>query len=268
MTQDPSAKVLGTMDLEKLPEIQSTIKSQITSVAGEAESAISTAVVKATQAVKTAQVVEKTGIVEPTKMVEVTPLPLVEPTTKPGSGLLKPAIEFAKSVISIILNSLFMGVLAILFALFMPNPLRRVTDAINTYPLISEGVGVLTVVALPILLVILIVTLILIPVAVVAIIGFTVAMVMGWIALGAELGIRLSKALKFTWHIAVSAGVGALLLSLVMNTLWFVPCLGWLLVFLVAMVGLGSVILTRFGTRIYATLPKSDLDATDQTTVS
>jgi hypothetical protein len=75
--------------------------------------------------------------------------------------------------------------------------------------------------------------------------------VFGWIALGLEVGKRLAIALNQEYQPVVMAGLGTLVLSLVVNGINFIPCVGWFAPFLVSAVGLGGVILSRFGTQTY-----------------
>jgi len=94
------------------------------------------------------------------------------------------------------------------------------------------------------------ITLIGIPLAILVLIAFSIMLVFGWIGLGLELGKRMEKLFKSTWSSSIATGLGTLTLSLVMALIGWIPCLGWLAVILVAMVGFGSVVLTRFGTRL------------------
>jgi predicted DNA repair protein MutK len=95
------------------------------------------------------------------------------------------------------------------------------------------------------------ITICLIPVSIIGIIILVVAVVFGWIALGLEVGKRLGIALNQKYQPVVMAGLGTLVLSLVVNGINFIPCVGWLAPFLVGAVGLGGVVLSRFGTQTY-----------------
>jgi hypothetical protein len=78
------------------------------------------------------------------------------------------------------------------------------------------------------------------------------AWVLGLLAISLEIGGRLARLMKLSWAPAVSAAVGAFLLTLVLNGIELaVPCLGWLPGFLVGCVGLGAAFLTRFGAYRY-----------------
>ena len=72
------------------------------------------------------------------------------------------------------------------------------------------------------------------------------------IALGMEVGKRISLAFKQEWHPAISAGLGTLLLMTILNGLQAVlPCIGWIPKALIGFLGLGAVLLTQFGMKPY-----------------
>jgi hypothetical protein len=102
------------------------------------------------------------------------------------------------------------------------------------------------------LLIVLAITIILSPVSLLAAVLLVVAGVFGWIAIGKEVGDRLAKAFKWDLHPAASAGLGTLSLSLVVGGIGLIPCLGWMVAFVVVAIALGAVLLTRFGSREYA----------------
>jgi len=49
----------------------------------------------------------------------------------------------------------------------------------------------------------------------------------------------------------LSAALGTFVLNFVTNGIGFIPCIGWLVPFMVSMLGLGAVFLSRFGTQPY-----------------
>jgi hypothetical protein len=113
----------------------------------------------------------------------------------------------------------------------------------------------LTVIIAPILVVILAITILLIPVSLLAVFLLIVAGLFGWIAIGTEVGKRIAQMFKGGWPLAASAGVGTFVISLVAGALNVIPCIGWIGSALVVMLGLGGVILTRFGTISYPSGP-------------
>lgn len=143
-----------------------------------------------------------------------------------------------------------LALLAMLVMLFLAPHTERVVQAGSGQPLIAGGLGLLTLVVAPLALVLMTITLILIPVVVVAIVALFVAAIFGWIAVGYEIGRRFTTAIHQNWHPSFSAGLGVFTLTLVSAALTGIPglnCVGWLVPFLLSLVGLGAVIMTRFG---------------------
>lgn len=153
-------------------------------------------------------------------------------------------------VLWLFLRSVLWAALAVLVLLFAPVHTRRAAQAAIQQPWIAGGMGLLTMLVVPLILVVLAITLICSPLALLGVIGLGAAWAFGWVALGLEAGERLARLLKQDWAPAVSAGIGAFLLTLVGNTIgWVVPCIGWLAPGLVGCLGLGAVLITRFGSQ-------------------
>ena len=148
-------------------------------------------------------------------------------------------------------QSFILAALAVLVVIFWPKTTSRVASTVIGQPLATGGIGLLTLVVGPILLLLLMITVCLIPVSIIGILILVVSVVFGWIALGLEVGKRLAIALNQEYQPVVMAGLGTLVLSLVVNGINFIPCVGWLAPFVVSAVGLGGVILSRFGTQTY-----------------
>jgi hypothetical protein len=151
----------------------------------------------------------------------------------------------------LIFQSLALSALAVLVALFLLAPTQRVAQTIVTQPVISGAMGFLTLIIAPALLLLLAVTIILIPISLLGFLVLALALVFGWIAVGVEVGHRLAGMFRTTWTTPISAGLGTLVLTLVASAIWQIPCIGWVAPFVVAMMGLGGVIMSRFGTRTY-----------------
>jgi cytoskeletal protein CcmA (bactofilin family) len=171
------------------------------------------------------------------------------PETKPGITVpdLNPLLKTSR----IGFRSFGVAILAMLLALVVPNMVKRVIHPILTAPIISGGFGLLTIFVAPIVLVMIAITLIGIPISLLGILVLGFASFLGWAAIGAEIGNRIARSFKSQWHIAVSAGVGTLLLTLVTQIIGLIYCIGWITPFLFSMLGLGAVVLTRLGTREY-----------------
>ena len=151
-------------------------------------------------------------------------------------------------LVNTILNALAMMTLGALLVFFLPKPMAQVGETVVKAPLASLGVGLLTLLALPVLLLILVVICVGIPVAILLVLLAIAAGIFGWIAIGAVVGQRFLAALKAQPVPLLEVIIGVGLLALLAS----VPCLGWLLWLLVVMAGMGAVVLTRFGTLPYA----------------
>jgi hypothetical protein len=150
------------------------------------------------------------------------------------------------------LRSFMWAALAVLVVLFLQVQTERTAKAAVSQPLIAGGLGLLTVVVVPLLAVTVSLTIILIPVGLVAFLALVISWAFGVIVVGTEVGKRIADLLKQEWALAASAGIGTFVLTLVTNGLgWLVPCVGWVAPALVGIVGLGAVLLTRYGTRDY-----------------
>jgi len=150
-----------------------------------------------------------------------------------------------------LIMALVMGGLAMLLALFLQPQMERMTQAIASQPVMAGGAGLLTLIVAPFALLLMAVTIILIPVAALAVILLAAAWVFGMTALGMEIGERFNRAINQTWAPALTAGFGTFLLALVAGGVGLIPCVGWLLEFVVGLVAIGAAVLTLFGSRMY-----------------
>ncbi len=155
------------------------------------------------------------------------------------------------TAINIFGRALMLGLLAALLAVFLPEQMGRVSQAVLAQPLLTGGMGLLTIVVVPVGMLILAVTIILIPVSALVFLVWLLAMLFGWIAIGTEFGIRLARSSTNPWPAWLSAGLGTFLLTIVANGIGeFVWCVGWLLPFVISIIGLGGVVMTRFGMQV------------------
>jgi hypothetical protein len=149
----------------------------------------------------------------------------------------------------ILLQSLGLAALAMLLTVFLHPQLDRVAQAVAAQPFLVGSIGLLVTVVAPIAIVVLAVTLILIPVALAAVILLVLAWLFGVVALGMLVGDRLTLALHRNLEPVLSAGLGALLLGIVVASVQHIPCVGWIAALLVGLIGLGAAVITVFGTR-------------------
>ncbi|NPV86873.1 MAG: polymer-forming cytoskeletal protein [Anaerolineae bacterium] len=141
--------------------------------------------------------------------------------------------------------------LAALVALFLPKPTEMVAKTITNAPILSGGMGLLTMLIAPALIILLVITIILSPIGLLAFMVLAIALLFGWVAIGMEIGNRLSTSFKVSWAPAVSAALGTLLLSVVTGLINYIACVGWMAGFIFLAIGLGGVVLSKFGTRTY-----------------
>lgn len=188
--------------------------------------------------------------------------------TIPQRGLLNSLGSFFGSLLSKGLQVLGMAVLALLLGLILAKPLDRVAASFSVQPWLSFGVGVLTILVGPIILILLSITIILIPFTLLTFIALGIALLFGWVAVGYEIGKRLKILFKTEWAEAVSAGLGTLVLGVAVWLLSYVPCIGWLAGLIVASLGLGGIIMSRFGTQYYSIKNATPLAAAPATPIS
>ncbi len=153
--------------------------------------------------------------------------------------------NIVRYIFQAILTMLGMAALGVLVILLLPVQTNQVAKVILTAPAASFGVGLLSLVVIPILTILLVITCI---GPLILILAAGIAILFGWIAVGLVLGQKALEALKVK---EASPLVAVVLGILIMTGVSQIPCLGWLLALLVASLGLGAVILTRFGTTTY-----------------
>lgn len=176
------------------------------------------------------------------------------------------ARQFAGDVSEAVGRSLLLGIFALVVAAIFPRHLEQVGQAVRERPAASGAVGFLTAIAVPslvfLLALVLLITcvgillypalglLTLVPVA---------ALLMGWVAVGERFGSALLRSFKRTGRsLITTAALGTALLTLGLGLLALVPPFSfgggfgvWLVGVILAFVGLGAAVLTRFGTRPY-----------------
>jgi hypothetical protein len=172
----------------------------------------------------------------------------------PTVGVAK--VPFLWNLLGLFFSVFFMTTLAIGIVLFLPKQTERTGQMLIHQPVASGGMGCLTMLVAPIILIALAITIILSPISLLGV-GLLVALtIFGWVAMGLELGNRLAQALHQEWHPAAAAGIGTFCLTLTALGLSKVVILvGWMIPFLVSMVALGAVIMVFFGARQPSTAP-------------
>ena len=168
--------------------------------------------------------------------------------------IVTPAVDAGRWVANFfwrIFQAFAVAALAVLVSLFAQRPMERAGDTLSSQPILAGGLGLLTLIVLPVLFAVLAITIVLAPVSLLGLLGLGIALVFGWLVAGAVVGERIGRMLNQSWSAPLCAGIGTLALALVTALLSGIVCIGWILPFLISVVGLGSVILTRFGTQTY-----------------
>jgi hypothetical protein len=155
-----------------------------------------------------------------------------------------------------VITALALMALGLLVVLFLPRQTETVAQAVLAAPLPTLGVGFLTAVVAVGLTALLAITVCLSPIALFIGLITTVAGLFGWIAVGLLVGQKLLEGLKAQEPTPlVAVVIGVLLISLISA----LPCLGFFVFLGVVSLGLGGVVLTRFGTMSYPEGPPPPL---------
>lgn len=181
-------------------------------------------------------------------------LPKVNPwnwLSETASPMVGSAFRSIGSMMWAVLRALALGLIALLIALLAPQPTERVTHAVTSAPGVSAGIGLLTFVVAPALILVLAITIILIPFSLLGVVVVVAAAIFAWAAVGLELGKRLATLFKVHWAEPVAAGIGAAFLSLLVSMLSVIPCVDWIVAMAALAFGLGGIVLSRFGTQLY-----------------
>lgn len=199
-----------------------------------------------------------------------------------GFTIERPRVPAAPSPVNMLLNvmgqtfsagvlAVVAGVLALALMAFLPAHTTRVSAALTSAPIESGLLGFLTLLALPIVLVIVTLTICLSPLSLIGGVMYGAALFLGWVALGLALGNRTAQAFKqTTLSPAVWAAGGTFVLTLAVNLLgvmarvgdmlsnyggWPVAlvmgCANFFIPLTLASLGMGAVVITRFGAQPY-----------------
>lgn len=171
-----------------------------------------------------------------------------------GRWLLRLLYRTFKALATVVLVT----IIGALVALFLPQPLERVSQAVIVAPVHSWLIGFVTPILAALVSGALIITLCLSPFGAVILLALLITCVFGWIALGFIVGRKILGQLNVDKATPIMATiVGCAILSLITAALSIIAggCLGWPFVVLVGSFGLGAVVLTRFGTQEYVPSP-------------
>lgn len=168
--------------------------------------------------------------------------------------------SLGRQVATLVLSALPLSVAAYLSVRYRPQPLLRLRQALTGYPLASASMGLLGLVVFPTLLLLMVFTVLLIPAALIFGLGILLGILGGWLAMGLALGEALFRRLKRQARPEISALVGTAIFLIAASVLQAVPWLGLPLAGLAGILGLGALMLTRFGTRRFVPAQQEDKD--------
>jgi cytoskeletal protein CcmA (bactofilin family) len=170
----------------------------------------------------------------------------------PLNWLLSQLLRFMRSLAL----TLALGALAVVVAVIWPKGIERIGHTELEQPFLAFAVGLLTWVLGAGLMVVMAITICLLPFALLIGLALLVVAVLAWIATGWVVGRQLLAALKIGQPTTlVEAGVGTVLLALTYFLVGLIPCLDFIFGAVVASVGTGAIVLTRFGTQPYVPAP-------------
>jgi len=145
-------------------------------------------------------------------------------------------------------RTLVLSLLALLSVMLLRKQTKRISSQIQSQPVIVWGAGFFIALATPIVALILIITICLLPVGLLLLLAIALSYILGWLALGVVIGKLSQRWLRTQWHEELQAFIGSLMLGLVTSIIGWIPCIGWIFNFIIGCIGLGAVIITRFGT--------------------
>jgi hypothetical protein len=162
------------------------------------------------------------------------------------SERLNPQNWLMMDIVRIILTSL----LALLAGVFLKRRMAVMVQQVRLQPFISWGAGLLTLGLIPIISILLVITICLSPLGLMMLLALVLTYLLGWIILGITSGNLLQLWLHTKWPLELQAFIGSLVLGILTMLIGRLPCLGWTINILVGCIGLGAILITRFGGQI------------------
>ena len=150
-----------------------------------------------------------------------------------------------------------LAVVAGIVAAILPDRTAAVGRTVLSAPIQSAGIGILTTLAVGVLVVVLAITICFSPVAILVALALGAASLFGWVSIGSLLGERLLRSASGQIRSSAwTAALGTLLVSMLTMFVGAVniACLGFIASaasVVVGFVGLGAVVLSRFGGAVY-----------------
>lgn len=168
-----------------------------------------------------------------------------------NTGFLDNIIDWLRPtgwIIFQLIRSLILVFIAILIIFLFKMPTLRVASFLKKNIIVSWGIGSLIIIAAPIVSLFLIITICLSPIGIILMIALLIADIWGFTGISFIIGTNLTHWLKFEWSEEAEVAFGAVVLGMVSTILVFIPFVGFMGSIIVSAVGLGSIVLSRFGT--------------------
>jgi cytoskeletal protein CcmA (bactofilin family) len=157
---------------------------------------------------------------------------------------LKPAVWLLLQFIRIVGLIVFTLIATALFK----QPTFNVIHAVRKSPAVAWGAGLLTIFSLPIISTVLIVTVCLSPIGLILLIALLICVIWSWTVISNMVGTQMTRWLHLEWSAEGTAVFGALLVGILISTISLLPVAGFLINLFFCSVGLGGILLSRFGT--------------------
>ena len=149
--------------------------------------------------------------------------------------------------------------LGALLILITPKSIDVMNQALLAKPWEILAYGALTTAAMLVGGILLSLTICMIPVVALVGLAFLLAVLVGWLSLGVQLGKLIETGIfKASWHPVLTAALGNAVLFILARALGEIPCLGAVLIVLAALFGLGMAVVTLFGTNAYPRVPRDN----------
>ncbi|WP_201380720.1 polymer-forming cytoskeletal protein [Ktedonobacter sp. SOSP1-85] len=142
-------------------------------------------------------------------------------------------------------------VLSVLLTVLLPEHVMLVRTTATTKTRRSLVLGLLSVLLAPAVLAVLIALIVSIPLAIIIFVGLLTAWTLGTVAIGWHIGAMLFH--KFAPQHRYNTRLVQVVVGITVLTLaGSIPYIGWLVSLFSGLLGLGAVLLSRFGTRLYS----------------
>ncbi len=147
-----------------------------------------------------------------------------------------------------LIRNLILVFITVLIIFLFKMPTLRVVRCIKRNVAVSWGVGLLVILAAPIVSLFLIITICLSPIGIILILAFLIADIWGWAGISFIIGNNLTRWLKLDWSEEAEVAIGAVLLGLASTLLAFLPCVGFMISTMISAVGVGGIVISKLGT--------------------